>query len=210
MRAASKEKPLTAAQRRMVEENLRLVHWLVNRYLRRRQWLEHFREDLVQAGVEGLIRGVQKFDPAAGTLATYARWWIDVRISETARRMQNPAGATRRLDGGGGLVWVERGEMPIQEPAATSFRDSDAVASMPRVVDELVRVLDRRLGRTKRRRKWTVLQVVQLFLRYRFEGGTLDSAAAELGVTRARTQQLFAQAELALDQLAEEIRAEAA
>jgi RNA polymerase sigma factor (sigma-70 family) len=67
--------PLTDEQRQMVADNLGLVGWVLNRQGRSHD------EDAYQAGVLGLIRAVQKFDPAKGfKFSTYARTWIQQGI----------------------------------------------------------------------------------------------------------------------------------
>ncbi|HWB20385.1 MAG TPA: RNA polymerase sigma factor RpoD/SigA [Phycisphaerales bacterium] len=61
------------ARRRLIEANLRLVVCIGKRYVRHGLTLE----DIVEEGNIGLIRAVDKFDPAQGTrFSTYAAWWI--------------------------------------------------------------------------------------------------------------------------------------
>lgn len=42
--------------------------------------------DIISAGNIGLIRAIDKFDPARGKLSTYASWWIQRHISELIRK----------------------------------------------------------------------------------------------------------------------------
>ncbi|NDG75096.1 MAG: sigma-70 family RNA polymerase sigma factor [Synechococcaceae bacterium WB8_1B_136] len=66
------------ARRQLIKENLRLVVCIARPFcsrIQRSQVLEF--ADLLQAGSIGLIRAVEKFDPARGyTFSTYATWWI--------------------------------------------------------------------------------------------------------------------------------------
>ena len=62
---------------RLVEANLRLVVKIAEEYGRAGDTLL----DLIQEGNLGLVRAVQKFDPARGVrLSSYAAWWIRAYI----------------------------------------------------------------------------------------------------------------------------------
>jgi RNA polymerase sigma factor (sigma-70 family) len=61
------------AKARLVEGHLRLVVQVARRYVNRGLPLP----DLIEEGNVGLLRAVEKFDPARGTrLSTYAVWWV--------------------------------------------------------------------------------------------------------------------------------------
>lgn len=63
-----------SARTKLIETNLRFV--LTQAYSFKNYRHVNF-EDLVQAGVEGFIRSLEKFDPSRGNkLITYSIWWI--------------------------------------------------------------------------------------------------------------------------------------
>ncbi|MEA2108255.1 MAG: sigma-70 family RNA polymerase sigma factor [Pseudomonadota bacterium] len=61
------------AKRKMIEANLRLVIYLVKKYINRGLPVP----DLVEEGNLGLIKAVERYDPARNCrFSTYAVWWI--------------------------------------------------------------------------------------------------------------------------------------
>jgi RNA polymerase primary sigma factor len=78
------EREMSAYRRfrdRMMTANVRLVMTLARRY--RHPTLSYL--DLVQEGILGLMRAVEKFEPSRGIkFSTYAVWWIWQQISRAA------------------------------------------------------------------------------------------------------------------------------
>lgn len=72
------------ARDRMIVANIRLVAVIAGKYNRTIPQASMGLDDLMQEGVMGLVRGVEKFDPERGyKLSTYVYWWIRQGITRS-------------------------------------------------------------------------------------------------------------------------------
>ena len=98
-RATSGERDSDQARRQLIEMNLRLVVSFAKKTHRSDLGVSF--PDLIQEGNVGLMKAVERFDPARGRFTTYAAWWINQSmrkaISETGRTVRIPVHVQERL-----------------------------------------------------------------------------------------------------------------
>lgn len=66
-----KMEPLTEDEKKIVEENLRVAHFFVNKWLKLLPPGRYDRDDLLHCAVMGLMRSVKSWDKSKGSLSTY-------------------------------------------------------------------------------------------------------------------------------------------
>ncbi|MYK87551.1 MAG: sigma-70 family RNA polymerase sigma factor [Acidobacteria bacterium] len=98
-RAVSGERDSDQAREQLIELNLRLVVSFAKRMYRPDFGVSF--PDLIQEGNVGLMKAVERFDPAQGRFTTYAAWWIrqSMRkaVTDTGRMVRIPVHVQERL-----------------------------------------------------------------------------------------------------------------
>lgn len=156
----------------LVERNLRLVLDLARKSRPRD---EHDLFDRIQAGVAGLIRAAEKFDPDRGfRFSTYATWWVRQAISREREATPEPPDGSSvvSLDVGvgengtttlGDLLEDEHADDPVAEAERRDMKE---------VIEQHLAMLEPPLRRAVR-------------LRYGIDTGapeTIQTIATQLGV----------------------------
>lgn len=130
-----------SARERLVRKNLRLVAKEARGFYVPDE-AAHDHDDLFQAGVEGLMRAIEKFDPAKGCrLSTYATRWIHQSIGRFVANhvstIRLPVGVREDLEN------ARRARFDLSEPGETDSSETE------------VAEVARRAGVTQRR-LWAV------------------------------------------------------
>ena len=83
--AALIEEDSDSARNKLFNHHINLVNWYAWKYKRKYPHMEM--EDLIQEGMIGLWRAIQKYDPDRNTkLTTYASWWIRALMNRAGKR----------------------------------------------------------------------------------------------------------------------------
>lgn len=125
------------AREHLIKANIRLVVNIAKKY---RQYSSSFL-DLIQAGNEGLIRAVDKFDYTKGNrFSTYATWWIRRSVlrhlNEKERTIRLPNYLSTRIR----KIHQTRKELTIQLSRTPTMDEIGQVMEMPG--DEVLRLLN--------------------------------------------------------------------
>lgn len=181
---AGRPKPgarLTDAERDMADANRGLVY-AVAKSMRLRWRLD---DDAIQAGMRGLMRAVQLYNPATGyQFGTYAGYWIRQAIQRhmtSDRLIHIPAHAQR-----GKLFREEVGR--AMRPAKTIARRGDGLAENEPWArdeepdDETIPALRAAIARLDPRSHEVITR--------RMRGETLKAIGAAIGLTRERVRQI--------------------
>jgi RNA polymerase primary sigma factor len=144
-----------AARDRMINSNLRLVVSIAKGYHGVQGATGLTLLDLIQEGVLGLIRAVEKFDWRRGfKFSTYATWWIRQAVqrglANKAREIRLPvhiAERERKIARIEARLLAERGEVPSDLELARVARLTAAQLREVREAARTVRSLDQPAGR---------------------------------------------------------------
>jgi RNA polymerase primary sigma factor len=139
------------ARARLIRSNLRLVISIAKKYRGRGVPFE----DLIQEGNAGLIKAVERFDPALGNrFSTYATWWIRQAVTRAvadhARTVRLPAhvvDALFRLRRAENALSIELGRDATDEELAERLGIRPEETRRLREVSQPIASINTRVGR---------------------------------------------------------------
>ena len=139
------------ARARLIESNLRLVISVAKKYRGRGVPFE----DLIQEGNAGLIRAVERFDPALGNrFSTYATWWIRQAVTRAvadhARAVRLPSHVVDslfRLRRAENALSMELGRDATEEELAERLETKPQEVRRLREVSQPIASISARVGR---------------------------------------------------------------
>ena len=174
-----------AAKDRMIEANLRLVVHIAKRFQDEDSCLTL--PDLVQEGMFGLVRAVEKFDPRRGfRFSTYATIWIRQAISravaDKSRMIRVPVNIDQRLRALDKLS-VELGRTPEVEEAAERLGWTCEAVESVRAARRTMLSLEQPVGDTELGR---LIQVEPELPEDRAPSGRLDPLLGRLDARERR------------------------
>ena len=120
---------IAVAKKELIQANLRLVVSIASQYINK--GLPFL--DLIQEGCFGLMRAVDKFEPARGLkFSTYATWWIRQSVgrgvADHARNIRLPIYVTRllsRINRSSERLMQEQGRFPTNKELAQALEVSE-------------------------------------------------------------------------------------
>lgn len=186
--STGEQKTLTAEERKLVEENQRLVWHIVLTMVNRGCLREGLVKDAVQEGMMGLMNAARLYDPGRGTAFTTLAWkCIRQKVSELARKERKrekriALSLDEAIEDASGKaeprLWAE--SIPAKDDT-----EAEALESMP---DVCLRLL-------KEKGRGDLAEVLRMYV---LEDETMLEIAQELGITKQCVQQRLRKAGLVI------------
>lgn len=189
--------PLTSDQKKLVEENLGLARWHVERLLRRYPARRRFRDDLVQEATLAMMAASRTFDPRIARFTTYCKRPVESAIYRYSLKQRSVVGFMFAKDNEGRVQPVPAPTMTgpealenVSEEEAVDFAlELDAGPLAERIQDILVERMVAAWRRTpsklsEARFRWKATKYAKSFLAQTFGIGTILEVAAEYGIHR--------------------------